>query len=191
MISLTWNNENEIAYPGKGGSEQPLKPFGRELIAEMDRRGILADVSHLNDAGFWDVCERAKLPVIASHSDCRWLCSHSRNLTKDMVKAIIDKQGFIGVNFYSAFLNDSGESTLDDVLRHIDGICELGGEDVIGFGSDFDGIDAWPEGLGNPADFPNLLDLLAKHGYNQTQLEKMAGLNLWRVLKVADEARAV
>ena len=189
MISLTWNNENEIAYPGKGGSNQPLKPFGRELIAEMDRRGILADVSHLNDAGFWDVCERAKLPVIASHSDCRWLCNHSRNLTKDMVKAIIDKKGFIGVNFYSYFLNDSGEATLDDVLRHIDGICELGGEDVIGFGSDFDGIERWPEGLGTPADFPNLLKLLANHGYTQAQLEKMAGLNLWRVLKQADAAR--
>lgn len=191
MIALTWNHENEIAYPGKGGSDQPLKPFGRELIKEMDRRGILADVSHLNDAGFWDVCERAALPPIASHSDCRWLCGHSRNLTKDMVKAIIDRKGFIGVNFYSYFLNESGEATLEDVLRHIDALCELGAEDVIGFGSDFDGIERWPEGLANPSDFPRLLKLLADHGYTQTQLEKMAGLNLWRVLKHADNARAV
>jgi len=191
MIALTWNFENEIAYPGKGGSDKPLKPFGVELLKEMDRRGIVADVSHLNDAGFWDVCERAALPPIASHSDCRWLCNHSRNLTKDMVKALIDRKGFIGINFYSDFLNESGTSTLDDALRHIDGICELGGEDVIGFGSDFDGISSWPEGLGNPADFPNLLKLLAEHGYTQAQLEKMAGLNLWRVLKQADDARAV
>jgi len=191
MISLTWNNENEIAYPGRGGSNEKLKPFGRELLKEMDRRGILVDVSHLNDAGFWDSCERSALPVIASHSNCRWLCGNSRNLTKDMVKAIIEKKGFIGINFYSAFLEDNGNATLDHVLRHIDEICELGGEDVIGFGSDFDGIDAWPEGLGNPADFPNLINLLAKHGYTQSQLEKMAGLNLWRVLKVADDARAV
>lgn len=191
MISLTWNNENEIAYPGKGGSNEKLKPFGRELLKEMDRRGILVDVSHLNDAGFWDCCERAALPVIATHSNCRWLCGHTRNLTREMVKAIIDKKGFIGINFYSAFLKDDGKVTLDDVLRHVDAICELGGEDVIGFGSDFDGIDEWPEGLGNPADFPNLLDLLARHGYSQMQLEKLAGLNLWRVLKTADAARAI
>ena len=191
MIALTWNFENEIGHPGKDGSDAPLKPFGHELLKEMDRRGILADVSHLNDAGFWDVCERAALPPIASHSNCRWLCGHSRNLTKDMVKAIIDRRGFIGINFFSAFLNDGDVATLDDVLRHIDAICELGGEDVIGFGSDFDGISRWPEGLGNPADFPALLELLAGHGYTQAQLEKLAGLNLWRVLKQADAARAV
>lgn len=189
MIALTWNYENEIGYPGKGGSDQPLKPFGRELLREMDRRGILADVSHLNDAGFWDVCEHAALPPIASHSDCRWLCGHSRNLTKDMVRAIIDRKGFIGVNFYSSFLNESGEATLDDVLRHIDALYELGAEDVVGFGSDFDGIERWPEGLANPSDFPGLLQLLADHGYTKTQLEKLAGLNLWRVLRQADAAR--
>ena len=189
MAALTWNNENEIGYPGKGGSDQPLKPFGRELLREMDRRGILADVSHLNDAGFWDVCEHAALPPIASHSDCRWLCGHSRNLTKDMVRAIIDRKGFIGVNFYSSFLNESGEATLDDVLRHIDALYELGAEDVVGFGSDFDGIERWPEGLASPSDFPGLLQLLADHGYTKTQLEKLAGLNLWRVLRQADAAR--
>lgn len=191
MIALTWNHENEIGHPSKSGSDRPLKPFGHDLLKEMDRRGILADVSHLNDAGFWDVCERAKLPPIASHSDCRWLCGHSRNLTRDMVRAIIDRKGFIGVNFYSSFLREDGEATLDDVLRHIDALCELGGEDVVGFGSDFDGIERWPEGLANPADFPALLDLLARHGYTQSQLEKLAGLNLWRVLKQADDARAV
>lgn len=191
MIALTWNHENEIGYPAKSGSDRPLKPFGHDLLTEMDRRGILADVSHLNDAGFWDVCERTHLPPIASHSDCRWLCDHSRNLTKDMVRAIIDRKGFIGVNFYSSFLREDGDATLDDVLRHIDALCELGGEDVVGFGSDFDGIERWPEGLSNPGDFPALLDLLTRHGYTQAQLEKLAGLNLWRVLKQADSARAV
>ena len=191
MIALTWNFENEIGYPSKSGSDLPLKPFGHALLKEMDRRGILADVSHLNDAGFWDVCEHTELPPIASHSNCRWLCGHSRNLNKDMARAIIDRKGFIGVNFYSCFLSDDGQATLDDVRRHIDALYELGGEDVVGFGSDFDGIEVWPEGLSNPADFPNLLDHLARHGYTQTQLEKLAGLNLWRVLKQADRARSI
>ena len=191
MIALTWNHENEIGYPAKSGSDQPLKPFGHDLLKEMDRRGILADVSHLNDAGFWDVCEHAGLPPIASHSNCRWLCGHFRNLTRDMARAIIDRKGFIGVNFYSRFLCEDGEATLDDVRRHIDALYELGGEDVVGFGSDFDGIEVWPKGLANPSDFPNLLDHLARHGYTQAQLEKLAGLNLWRVLKQADCARRV
>lgn len=191
MIALTWNHENEIGYPAKSGSDKGLKPFGFELLAEMDRRGILTDVSHLNDAGFWDVCEHTALPPVATHSDCRWLCDVPRNLTKDMVRAIIDRKGFIGVNFYGRFLNKDNASTLDDVLRHIDALYELGGEDVVGFGSDFDGIDTWPEGLANPADFPNLLSLLANHGYTQTQLEKLAGLNLWRVLKQAEAARKI
>ena len=189
LIALTWNHENEIAHPAAKGPEGGLKPFGFELLAEMDRRGILADVSHLNEAGFWDLCEHAALPIVASHSNCRWLCDVPRNLKREQVQAIIEKKGFIGINFYSAFLLREGEATLDDVLRHIDAICEMGGEDVVGFGSDFDGIDRWPEGLGNPADFPALIELLRAHGYTQAQLEKIAGMNYWNLLKRAEAAR--
>ena len=188
MIALTWNFENEIGYPAKGGAKEGLKPFGFELLRAMDRHGVLADVSHLNEAGFWDVVERAALPPIASHSDCRWLCDVPRNLTKAQVKALIDRGGFIGVNFYSRFLVEQDPCTLDDVLRHIDSLCELGAEHIIGFGSDFDGIDEWPEGLGNPSGFPALFDLLRRHGYTEKQLEDLAGLNLWRVLKQAEAA---
>ncbi|MBQ6594844.1 MAG: membrane dipeptidase [Clostridia bacterium] len=188
MIALTWNFENEIGFPGKGGSDQPLKPFGRTLLEEMGRSGVLADVSHLNDAGFWDVCERSVLPPIASHSNCRWLCGHSRNLTKEMVLAIIERRGFIGMNFYAPFVSENPAATIDELLRHIDAVCELGGEDVLGFGSDFDGIDAWPEYLEGPAAFPRLLEALAARGYSADTLEKLAWKNLWRVLKTADRA---
>lgn len=188
MIALTWNFENEIGHPAARGPEGGLKPFGFELLGEMDRLGILADVSHLNEAGFWDVCEHAALPPIASHSDCRWLCDVPRNLHREQVRAIIERGGFIGVNFYSFFLQKDGEAALDDVLRHLDALCELGGEDVIGFGSDFDGIERWPEGLASPADFPALLELLRGHGYGEAQLEKLAGLNLWNLLKRAEAA---
>lgn len=187
MIALTWNNENEIGYSAKSGSTEGLKPFGLELLREMDYLGVLADVSHLNEAGFWDIAERAALPPIASHSNLKKLCGHCRNLTDEQVKAIIEKKGFIGINFYSCFLREDGAATLDDVLRHIDGIAELGGIDVLGFGSDFDGIDEWPEGLGNPSDFPALLELLLRHGYTQSDVEKIAGLNLWSVLKRSEE----
>ena len=189
LIALTWNHENEIAHPAAKGPEGGLKPFGFELLKEMDRRGILADVSHLNEACFWDLIEHAKLPIVASHSNCRWLCDVPRNLKREQVQAIIDCHGYIGINFYSAFLVKEGEATLDDVLRHIDAICEMGGEDILGFGSDFDGIERWPEGLANPADFPNLIELLRQHGYTEAQLEKIAGMNYWNLLKRAEAAR--
>jgi membrane dipeptidase len=190
MIALTWNFENEIGHPAKEGPKGGLKPFGIKLLAAMDRYGILADVSHLNEAGFWDVCEHTVLPPIASHSDCRWLCDVPRNLKREQVRAIIDRGGFIGVNFYSNFLKSDGPATMDDVVRHIDALCELGAEHVIGFGSDFDGIDAWPEGLGDPSAFPALLDALRKRGYSEATLEGIAGLNLWYLLKRAErEAR--
>lgn len=186
LIALTWNYENEIGMPAKLDAHTHLKPFGFELLREMDRRGIAADVSHLNEAGFWDVVEKAQVPPVASHSNCRWLCDHFRNLRREQVKALIDRGGFIGINFYSDFLADGRAAVLDDVLRNIDAICEMGGEDILGFGSDFDGIETWPDGLSNPADFPALIALLRDHGYSQAQLEKIAGLNYWNFLKKAE-----
>lgn len=190
MIALTWNFENEIGHPAKNGPEGGLKPFGLSLVREMNRKGVLCDVSHLNEAGFWNVIEHSTLPPVASHSNARALCEHTRNLTEAQIRAVIEKKGYIGVNFYSAFLANGRAATLEDVYRHVDAILQLGGEDVVGFGSDFDGIDAWPEGLANPADFPALLNFLAaRGGYAPEVLEKIAGGNLFRVLKAAEAAR--
>lgn len=190
MIALTWNFENEIGHPAKNGPEGGLKPFGLSLVREMNRKGVLCDVSHLNEAGFWDVIEHSTLPPVASHSNARALCEHTRNLTEAQIRAVIEKKGYIGVNFYSAFLANGRAATLEDVYRHVDAILQLGGEDVVGFGSDFDGIDAWPEGLANPADFPALLNFLAaRGGYAPEVLEKIAGGNLFCVLKAAEAAR--
>ena len=183
MIALTWNFENEIGHPAKNGPEGGLKPFGLSLVREMNRKGVLCDVSHLNEAGFWDVIEHSTLPPVASHSNARALCEHTRNLTEAQIRAVIEKKGYIGVNFYSAFLANGRAATLEDVYRHVDAILQLGGEDVVGFGSDFDG-------LANPADFPALLNFLAaRGGYAPEVLEKIAGGNLFRVLKAAEAAR--
>ncbi len=190
MIALTWNFENEIGYPAKLGSKPGLKPFGLRLLKEMDKLGIYADVSHLNEAGFWDICENMNLPPIASHSNNRELCDVPRNLYKAQIKAIIEKKGYIGINFYTAFLTKADKSNLGDVLRHIDSIYELGGEDVLGFGSDFDGIDSWPEGLYDSSCFPALIDALLRHGYSEQAVSKMAGGNLWRLLKRGDALRS-
>ena len=191
MVALTWNFENEIGYPAVGGENKGLKPFGFELVRAMDAAGVRADVSHLNERGFWDLMEKAELPPIASHSDCRWLCDVPRNLTKEQVRAIIDRKGFIGINFFAKFLRADGVATMDDVVRHIDAICEMGGEHVLGFGSDFDGIESWPDGLGDPTGFPTLLEALRRRGYSEGVLADIAGGNLWRALKAAEAAARV
>lgn len=191
LIALTWNYDNEIATPAYENAEDGLKPFGFELLREMDARGICADTSHLNERGFWDVIDHARIAPCASHSNCRWLCDKPRNLKKDQVRALIDRKGFIGVNFYSGFLAKDRPALIDDVIANIDAICSMGGEDIVGFGSDFDGIEKWPDGLGNPADFPNLIEALRARGYSQAQLEKIAGLNYWRYLKDAEAAAQI
>ena len=188
MIALTWNFENEIGFPAVDGAARGLKPFGLELLREMDASGVIADVSHLNEAGFWDVIEHTSIPPMASHSDCRWLCDVPRNLTREQVRALIERGGFIGINFYSTFLRGDGAATMDDVVRHIDAICEMGGAGVLGFGSDFDGIESWPDGLGHPGGFPALLDALRRRGYPEATLRDIAGGNLWRAMKAAEAA---
>ena len=190
LLALTWNYDNEIGTPAAVDATTGLKPFGFELLKEMDRRGIAADVSHLNERGFWDVIEKAEVAPLASHSNCRWLCDHRRNLTREQVRALIDRKGFIGVNFYPFFLTGSEKAALDDVIRHIDAICEMGGEDILGFGSDFDGIEVWPEGLMDPTDFPALIDRLLSMGYKRETVENIAGLNYWRYLKKAETFRS-
>ena len=165
-----------------------------QVIAKTlwERKGyniVALDVSHLSDDGVRDALEFSTRPIFASHSNARALCEHTRNLTDDQIKAIIEKKGYIGVNFYSYFLARGRDAVLEDVFRHIDYIAQMGGIDVLGFGSDFDGIEKWPDGLAHPGDYPNLIALLRSHGYSERDIAAIAGGNLWRLLKKADAMR--
>jgi len=189
MIALTWNYDNGVGQPAKLDDGKGLTPFGLELIREMDKLGIYADVSHLNERGFWDVFEKMNLPPIASHSNAKEICGSYRNLTKDQIRAIIEKDGYIGINFYPHFLKDGGEDTsVEDVIRHIDYIAELGGIGVLGLGSDFDGIEVQPKGLENASGMKNIAPALLKRGYSENDIESIMGMNLWRKLKKAEKA---
>ena len=139
MMTLTWNGQNAIA--SGNDTMDGLSLFGQEVLEVMDQLRMVVDVSHLNDNSFWDVMKHAKRPVAASHSNARGVCGHPRNLTDSQFRAIAERGGLVGLNFYSRFLKDFGEATPDDFCWHIDHLLELGGEDILALGSDYDGCD--------------------------------------------------
>lgn len=183
LFALVWNHENAIAYPHCNGGHHGLKPFGWEAVREMNRLGIAADVSHLGEGGFWDLLWHNDKPLMASHSCCRKLCNHTRNLTDDQIRALIERGGWMGINFYTTFLSESGHANLDTVVNHIAHVADLGGIGHVGFGSDFDGIESAPEGLEHPGEVPNLLDALRRRGFSTAEVEAIAGENFLRYMK--------
>ncbi|AHF09682.1 MULTISPECIES: dipeptidase [Dehalobacter] len=182
-IGLTWNERNAIGN-GVGESEGSggLSSFGFQVIERMNQLGMVIDVSHLNEAGFWDVLRHSERPVIASHSCAKALCGHRRNLTDHQLRALGDKKGLVGVNFCEDFLSDTGKATIDDVVRHICHIAEVAGVDAVGFGSDFDGIETTPEGLENVGTFPYLVEKLSQCGFNQNEIARICYGNYVRFL---------
>ncbi len=183
-MCLTWNYRNELA---DGADENitggGLSNFGREVVAEMNRLGMLVDVSHLSDRGFWDVIEISSDPVIASHSNSRKVCGHRRNLTDEQILALKQKGGVMGINLCEDFLNPSGRATLADVIKHIEHVAGLAGEDFLGLGADFDGIDTTPEGVGGVHDIGKIFNELLKLNYSEEFIRKFAGLNFLRVFQ--------
>ena len=178
MGAPVWNNENALATPAKKNADDGLTDYGVQVIREMQKLGMAVDVSHLNERGFYDLFAKGLRPPMASHSCCRALCDHFRNLTDDQIRMMIQYGGFIGVNFYPAFLSADKEADTVTLAQHIDHICQLGGADIVGFGSDFDGIERYPEDLRHPGQMGNLLRALRDYGYNEEAIEKIAGRNL-------------
>lgn len=177
MMTLTWNGENEI---GKGSTDQKfgLKPFGKEIIKEMERIGMVIDVSHLSDAGFEDVLKNVDCAVAASHSNLREICGHRRNLTDEYFKEIVHREGVVGINFYKAFLNNDEENAaLSDILKHIERMLVLGGENAVCMGSDYDGCDV-VDGIRKMRDIPNLYNLIEKE-FGIEQAEKIFWKNAY------------
>ena len=179
IAALCWNHENVLCTPARIAADTPLKPFGREAAKEMQRLGIAPDTSHLNERGFWDLLEMGVVPM-ASHSCARALCDHRRNLTDDQLKALFQAGGYVGVNFYPAFLSSDGQADLERVCDHVVHMLEMGGEGHVGFGSDFDGIECKPVGLDGPQDFPKLISALRGRGLDERLIEGIAGQNLLR-----------
>jgi len=165
-----------------------LSPFGREVVAEMNRMGMLIDVAHISDESFWDVIKYSDKPVVSTHSCCRALADRPRNMTDDMIRALAANGGVIQINFYPHFLDgnyndgDPVRPHYTKIVDHIDHVVSLVGIDHVGIGSDFDGIDYTPEGMDTVADLPKVLLELKSRGYDNSDIEKIASGNFFRVL---------
>lgn len=174
MMTLTWNGENEI---GSGNAtDHGLSPFGREAVREMERQGVILDVSHLNDRGLADLLDIAQKPFAASHSNARAVCGHKRNLTDDQIREMVRRGCLIGLNYYNAFLREDGQpASPDDLWRHAAHFLELGAERCLALGSDADGADL-PPWLDGPEPFAGLYRFFLDRGLTASQAEGI----LWR-----------
>ena len=185
LMTLTWSRRNEL---GDGSYEERtgggLTRFGVDVVREMDRLGMVVDVSHLSEATFWSVMDVSTKPLIASHSNARALCDHSRNLSDEQARAIADKGGVVGVTFVGPFLGE-GRRSIQGVADHIDHFAGVIGVDHVAIGSDFDGVSdsALPEGLPDVSHRPALVDELIRRGYSDAAVRAVMGENLLRVVE--------
>ncbi len=185
LITLTWNYPNEIGFPNCKSELQDkgLTKFGIDCIREMNNLGIIIDVSHLSDGGFYDVAKYSSKPFVASHSNSRYICSHARNLKDEMIKVLAEKGGVTGINFERTFLNNNGRSSVEDMVKHIKHIINIGGNEVVALGTDFDGINAKGIEIDNIGDMDKLFIGLNHEGISDDTIEKIFYKNTLRVIK--------
>jgi membrane dipeptidase len=201
-MTLTHTNTNNWA-DSAGGIDSPaekrhggLSDFGREVVREMNRLGMMVDISHVSDDTFRDAIETSQAPVIASHSSCRALTNVPRNPTDDMLKALAKNRGVVMINFYNGFINTeyakpgmpapgkpASAATLDMLMRHFEHAIKVAGIDHVGIGSDFDGVDGLvPTGMEDVSKLPAITYELLKRGYSEADVKKVLGENLLRVM---------
>jgi membrane dipeptidase len=182
LITLTWNFPNCIGYPNYEWvhRDKGLTPFGEEVVAEMNRLGMIIDVSHLSDQGFYDVARLSSQPFVASHSNARAIENHSRNLTDDMLRILAEKGGVTGLNLEPQFLGNGG--TLEAMVSHIKHMKKAAGIDVIALGSDFDGTGPLTA-ITDIGQYGLLLDALSKAGFTSEEIDKISYKNTERVIK--------
>jgi membrane dipeptidase len=210
-MTLTHSNHNHWAdSSGQAGApNNGLSPLGRQIVAEMNRLGMMVDISHVSDKTFWDVLTVAKAPPIASHSSCRALSKIARNMSDDMIIALGKKGGVVQINFGCEFLSqvsanssswtnpalrgkkkegDVTPAALSDVVAHIEHVIQIAGEDAVGIGSDFDGVTCVPKGLADVSQFPALTRALLERGHSPARIRKVYGESLLRVMRAVEAA---
>ncbi len=199
LITLTWNYENCIGSPNSRDSsimQRGLTDFGFLVVERMNELGMMIDVSHLSDGGFWDCIRYSRAPVTASHSNVRSLCRHPRNLSDDMLHALGDRGGVAGINFYSEFLRErraapadktdaTARASVEHIADHAAWMIKKAGEDAVALGTDFDGFgpDSLPEGIRGVEDMGLIWEAMRKKGITPRQIEKIAYGNVQRIIE--------
>lgn len=184
-MTLTWSNRNDIADGiNEEATGSGLTLFGKQVVAEMNRLGMLVDVSHISTAGFWSVIETSTKPIIATHSNAKSLCSHPRNLNDEQIKALAQNGGLAGITFAGQFLEEDWRNAcIESVYKHIDYMLNLiGNDDHIGFGSDFDGISHPPYNIQGVQDYKPLIEYLSKY-YSDETINKITHKNVINILQ--------
>lgn len=183
FVTLTWNHRTCYGCGAVTDNHAGLTADGRELVCTLVRCGMIADVSHLSERGFWDVMECTDAPVLATHSNSQAMCPHVRNLTDEQFCELCRRGGIVGINLYAPFLAKGGQAGLNDVVRHIAHFCELGGENHLAIGADFDGCDRLPRGIHDVADLPKLAETLRQNGFSAAMLHNLFYENMNRFVK--------
>lgn len=188
-MTLCHNGDNDICDSARGNhTHNGISPFGKQVVREMNRLGILVDLSHAGEKSFYDALELSSQPIVCSHSSCRALCDHPRNLTDDQMRALAAKGGVMQITMYNGFLVKDGEATVLDALRHLAHAIEVMGIDHVGIGTDFDG-DGGVRGMANSSELLNFTRLLLARGYSEQDIEKIWGDNFLRVMTQVQSVR--
>ena len=188
-MTLCHNGDNDICDSARGNhTHNGISSFGQQVVREMNRLGILVDLSHAGEKSFYDALELSSQPIVCSHSSCRSLCDHPRNLTDDQMRALAAKGGVMQITMYNGFLVKDGEATVLDALRHLEHAIEVMGIDHVGIGTDFDG-DGGVRGMANSSELLNFTRLLLARGYSEQDIEKIWGGNFLRVMTQVQSVR--
>lgn len=177
-MTLTWNENNELSGAAMASQRKGLTAIGRDIIDEMCRIGMAIDVSHVSDAAIDGILARATRPIFASHSNARSVYDNPRALCDEHIRAIAERGGTVGVNFYYGQLSARSKATVSDVVKHICHVVQIGGVDCCAIGSDFDGMQQYPSNLQSSRDFPALFAALSAEGFSEAEIAKIAYRNL-------------
>ena len=188
-MTLCHNGDNDICDSARGSqTHNGVSAFGQQVISEMNRLGIMVDLSHAHEKSFYDALELSKTPIVCSHSSCRALCDHPRNLTDDQMRALAAKGGVMQVTLYNGFLVKDGQATIEDAMRHLDHAIKVMGIDHVGLGTDFDG-DGGICGLASSSELMNFTRQLLERKFSEQDIQKIWGGNFLRVMKEVQETK--
>jgi microsomal dipeptidase-like Zn-dependent dipeptidase/anthranilate/para-aminobenzoate synthase component II len=188
-MTLCHNGDNDICDSARGSqTHNGVSAFGKQVISEMNRLGIMVDLSHAHEKSFYDALEMSRQPIVCSHSSCRALCDHPRNLTDDQMRALAAKGGVMQVTLYNGFLVKDGQATIEDAMRHLDHAISVMGIDHVGLGTDFDG-DGGICGLASSSELMNFTRQLLERKFSEQDIQKIWGGNFLRVMKEVQETK--